>query len=113
MISQDKSRHFMPDETVYSPNMRLGRPTKKPVTQRVLQKRLGRLIGMWVEDSDLTYLEIAENISIPRQALPQVFRAERKLDFIEGLLLLEMIGVPGGQIGSLLDILRAMRDEEV
>jgi len=113
MISQDKSRYFTPDQTVYSPypsNIKLGRPINKPTPQRVLQKRLGRLVAMWVEDSDLTYLNIAERISIPRQALPQLFRAERKLDFIEGLLLFEMIGVPPDQIGNLLSILRTMTD---
>ena len=75
-----------------------------------MQKRLGRVVEIWVGRSPLSYKALGEKLGMPRQALPQVIRGQRKLDFIEALKLIEELELQPRDYVFLLRELRRMKD---
>lgn len=122
MIFPNNVSPFRADESVHGRENRSGYSgfradetvKKKPKSPpaHVMQKRLGRVVEIWVGRSPLTYKALSEKLGMPRQALPQVIRGERKLDFIEALKLIEELELQPRDYVFLLQDLRRMKEEE-
>jgi hypothetical protein len=113
MISPNRVPLFHANKSVFSRGNRSDETTRKtPKTPpaHVMQRRLGQVIEIWVGRSPLTYKALGEKLGMPRQALPQVIRGQRKLDFIEALKLIEELELHPRDYVFLLRELRRMKD---
>ncbi len=114
MIFPNRVSLFRADQTVFSRSNRSDEPIRKaPKTPpaHVMQKRLGRVVEIWVGRSPLSFKALGEKLGMPRQALPQVIRGERKLDFIEALKLIEELGLQPRDYVFLLRDLRRIKEQ--
>ena len=79
-----------------------------PVSNHVLEKRLGDFIARWYERSGKSRIEIAAHVGIHKHAIARVEKGVRSLSFIEGLLLFEALEIPPR---LLLDLLQKLRTD--